>query len=262
MGHFHPYLNEGLMHYLDPTDGLKNVRNPTMDLTTVYDCTGANLGKFPVPPGVLLALYLTGSDGVPASPAQRAAHPNAVLIDQSPVNTPASTLADLIDVEPRAGTVQDVPGWVKSARINFRDGIRPGQRWPAVYVEESELTPVANALVAAGITSGVNLFLTKPMPLTTATHLLNTTGGPFPFVGIQYEFHDLYDISVVSTAWLNDVSGKPPVTPPVTRYTVQVEHYQDGFGWVLDTHFMAPAASRYRVRVDSGQWSPWVEFRP
>ena len=250
------------MHYLDPTDGLKNVRGSTVDLTTVYDCTGANLGKFGVPPGVLLAGYITGSGGVPWTEAQFTAHPGAIRIDQAPVNTVADETADLLDVEPGAGTVADVPVWVHNALNDFRDGRRPGQRWPTVYVEESELTPVANALVAAGIRSGVNLFLTKPMPLTTATHLLNTTGGPFPFVGIQYEFHELYDVSVVSTAWLNDVSGKPPATSPLTRYGMQVEHYQDGFGWVLDTHFMAPAARRYRVRVDSGQWSPWVEFRP
>ena len=233
-----------------------------MDLTTVYDCTGANLGKFNVPPGVLLAGYVTGTNGVPWSAEQFAAHPGAIRIDQSPVNTPADETADLLDVERGAATVADVPGWVKSAWLSVAAGTRPGQRMPTAYVEESELTPAANTLVAAGIKSGVNLFLTKPMPVTTATHLLNTTGGPFPFVGIQYEFHDLYDVSLVSTAWLNGVSRKPQVTPPDARYTVQVERYQDGFGWVLDTHFMTPPASLYRARVSNGEWSPWVEFRP
>ena len=233
-----------------------------MDLTTVYDCTGANLGKFPVPPGVLLAGYVTGSNGVPWTEAQFAAHPGAIRIDQSPVNTVADETADFIDVEPGAGTVQDVPGWVKSARINFNTAVRPGQRWPAVYVEESELTPVVNALAAAGLGGNVGLFLTKPMPQSVAIDTLNATGGPFPFIGIQYEFNGLYDVSVVSTAWLKNVSRKTPVLPLDTRYTVQVEHYQDGFGWVLDTHFMTPPASRYRARVSNGEWSPWQEFRP
>lgn len=241
---------------------IKRMEDEHMDLTTVYDCTGANLGKFTIPPGVKMAGYITGSNGVPWTSVQWQQHPGAIRIDQSPVNTVADETADLLDVEPGAGTVADVPVWVHNALNDFRDGRRPGQRWPTVYVEESELTPVANALVAAGIRSGVNLFLTKPMSQSAAIAMLNSTGGPFPFVGIQYEFNELYDVSVVSTAWLNDVSGKPPVTPPVTRYTVQVEHYQDGFGWVLDTHFMTPAASRYRARVSSGEWSPWVEFRP
>ena len=233
-----------------------------MDLTTVYDCMGSDLGRFPVPPGVLLAGYVTGIGDVPWTAAQFTAHPNAIRIDQAPVNTPADTLADLLDVEAGAATIADIPSWVKSARINFNAGLRPGQRWPTVYVEHSELTPAANALVAAGLTSGVNLFLTEPMSRQAAVEMLNSTGGPFPFVGIQYEFHDLYDVSVVSTAWLNNVSGKAPTPAPDTRYTVQVEHYQDGFGWVLDGHLMTPPATRYRARVSNGEWSPWQEFRP
>lgn len=184
-----------------------------MDLTTVYDCTGDNLGKFPVPPGVLLAGYVTGSGGVPWTPAQYAAHPSALRIDQAPVNTPADETADLLDVEAGAATIADVPGWVTAARLSFAAGTRPGQRWPAVYVEESELTPAANALIAAGITGRVNLFLTKPMTRETATAMLNATGGPFPLVGIQYEFNGLYDVSLVSTAWLNNVSRDPRIAP-------------------------------------------------
>ena len=233
-----------------------------MELTTVYDCTGANLGKFPIPPNVKMAGYITGSNGVPWTPPQFAAHPGAIRIDQSPFNTPNDETADLLDIEPGAATVADAPGWVTNAKEDFRAARRPGQRWPTIYVEQSELTPVANALVAASIRSGVNLFLTKPMTQAQAVHLVETAGGPFPIVGVQYEFRDLYDVSVVSTAWLNDVSEKPPVTPPAAPYTVQVEHYQNGFGWVLDTHFTTPPAARYRARVNNGQWSGWVEFRP
>lgn len=185
-----------------------------MDLTTVYDCTGANLGKFDIPPGVLMAAYVTGSDGVPWTPAQLAAHPTAVRIDQSPVNTRADETADIIDVEPHAATVQNVPQWAIDAGYSFETGARPGQRWRTVYVEESEETPVCNALVAAGIKSGVNLFLTKPMPEHAAIQLLENTGGPFPYVGIQYEFGELHDTSLVSTAWLNKVSARPPASQP------------------------------------------------
>lgn len=233
-----------------------------MQITTVYDCTGANLGKFPVPPGVLLAGYVTGSGGVPWTPAQFAAHPGAIRIDQAPVNTPANETADMIDVEPYAGTIQDVPSWAAAATRNYQAGVRPGQRWPTAYVEQSEETPVVNALIAAGITSGVNLFLTKPMSRQTAVAMLEQAGGPFPHVGIQYEFGQLYDVSVVSTAWLNAVSRKPPVTPPSGTYRVQVERYQHGFGWVLETTISTPPTDRYRARVSTGEWSEWQEFRP
>lgn len=190
-----------------------------MDLTTVYDCIGAKLGTFDVPPGVLMAGYVTGSGDVPWTPAQFAAHPGAIQIDQSPTDTPADETADMIDVEDQAATIADVPIWVHGAWTSYRAGRRPGQRTPTAYVEESELTPVANALNAAGITSGVNLFLSKPMPEHAARDMLASTGGPFPLVGIQYEFGQDYDVSLVSTGWLNNVShtAPPPGPKPGTQ---------------------------------------------
>ena len=233
-----------------------------MELTTVYDCTGANLGKFPIPPGVSLAGYVTGTGGVPWTPAQLAQHPGAIRIDQWPVNTPAGETADVLDVEPGAATVNTLETWVHAAWASYRAGVRPGQRTPTIYMNRSTMTPVANALVAAGITSGVNLWLAEPMDRVTATGLVTQAGGPYPVVGVQYEFHGDYDVSVFNAAWLNNVSGKAPALPLDTRYTVQVERYQDGFGWVLDVHFATPPASRYRARVSDGEWSPWQEFRP
>lgn len=186
----------------------------TVDLTTVYDCTGEALGTFDIPAGVLMAGYITGSGAVPWTDQQFAQHPHAIRIDQSPVDTPFDETADMIDVEPMAGTVADTPEWVHGAWTSYRTGRRPGQRTPTIYVEESELTPVANTLNAAGITSGVNLFLTQPMTLQQATDILNNTGGPFPFVGVQYKFGGPFDVSIVSTAWLNNVSANPPAAAP------------------------------------------------
>lgn len=185
-----------------------------MNLTTVIDCTGANLADVNPPASALMAGYVTGSAGVPWNDAQWAAHPGAIRIDQSPIDTPADETADMIDVEPLAASVADVPIWVHGAWTSYRAGRRPGQRTPTVYVEQSELTPVANALNAAGITSGVNLFLTEPMPEHAAMDILNNTGGPFPFVGVQYAFQALFDVSLVSTAWLDNVSKPPPASAP------------------------------------------------
>jgi hypothetical protein len=183
-------------------------------LTTVYDCMGSKLGNFNVPAGVLMAAYVTGEAGVPWSAAQLAAHPNAIRIDQSPIDTPADELADVIDMEARAATLGDLAEWVHAARLNYDTARRPGQRRPCIYMSRSNVTPVANTLVAAGITDGVYLWVAEGMTAKQATSELNTAGGPFPIVGVQYQFNDDYDVSLFSTQWLNDVSAKPPAAPP------------------------------------------------
>ena len=189
-------------------------KEAAMQLTTVYDCMGSNLGKFLVPAGVQLAGYITGSGDVPWTRAQLAEHPGVIQIDQAPANTPANELADVIDMEQDAATLNDLIEWVHAAANAWTSTARAGQRRPTVYCSSSNLTPVANTLVAAGITEGVNLWVAEPMTVQQATAMLNSAGGPFPIVGVQYAFEGLYDISLFSTAWLDDVSGKPPTTKP------------------------------------------------
>lgn len=185
-----------------------------MQLTTVYDCMGANVGNFPVPDGVLMAGYVTGSAGVPWSAAQLAAHPGVVMIDQSPIDTPADETADVIDMEARAATLDDLAAWVHAAWVNFQTGARPGQRTPTVYASRSNITPVVNTLLAVGITNGVNLWVAEEMTPQQAESELENSGGPFPIVGIQYGFDTLYDVSLFSTAWLDRVSVKPLASKP------------------------------------------------
>lgn len=185
-----------------------------MDLTTVYDCTGANLAKITVPPGVLMAGYITGTDGVPWTAPQWAAHPTAIRIDQSPVNTPADELADIIDMESEAATLGDLAEWVHAARLAYDTAARPGQRRPAIYMNEPNVTPVVNTLIAAGITSDVNLWVAQEMPPHAAIEKLNAAGGPFPIVGIQYGFETDHDVSLFSNTWLNTVSARPPASHP------------------------------------------------
>lgn len=232
----------------------------TVNLTTVYDCMGSSLGKFPVPHGVLMAGYTTGSGGVPWTPQQFTAHPSAIQIDQSPVNTLIDELADVLDVEQQAATIADVPTWVRAAWRNWITVARPGQRTPTVYMSQSTVTPVVNALIAAGIKNGVNIWLASPMAQANATAELEKAGGPFPIIGIQYQFLPDHDVSLFNTAWLNNVSKNTVPPPPNTHYTLEIEHYKDGFGWVLDTEMPIPAAQRYRARVFSNTWSNWQEF--
>ena len=199
------------MHYLDPTDGMAALR---MDLTTVYDCTGSNVGSFKVPPGVLLAGYVTGSGDVPWTDAQFSRAPRAVRIDQSPVNTLADETADVIDMENQAATLEDLVPWVHGARTSYQLGTRPGQREPCIYMSQSRETDVVNTLIAGGITSGVYLWRAAEMKAKDAASVLDQAGGPFPIVGVQYEFDTDHDVSLFSTQWLNHVSQHPVVSQP------------------------------------------------
>lgn len=233
-----------------------------MDLVTVYDCIGSNVGKFPVPDGVLMAGYATGTHGVPWSDAEFAQHPGAVVFDQSPTDTPADETADVLDVEPYAATIADVPIWVHAAWTSYRAGRRPGQRTPTVYVEESELTPVANTLNASGITDGVNLWLSSPMSAAAAEHMVETASGPFPIVGVQYDFGPEFDVSVVSKAWLDNVSKPPVISHLHSTYEAQMEYWKPGFGWVLFDQFTFPAMPKVRIRISDRQWREWKEIYP
>lgn len=191
-----------------------------LELIVAYDCIGANLGKFPVPPGVGLAGYSTGSGGVAWSDAQFAAHPGTVRIDQSPVNTPFDELCDEIDYENGAATLADLPGWYRAAAANYQHAARPGQRLPAVYASQSNITPVCNEFVSAGITSGPRLHIAHwDLPIEQAIDMLTHSGGPFPVIGIQVHNAGLYDVNLYLASWWTAVS-KPatPAPAPLTRH--------------------------------------------
>lgn len=187
-----------------------------MSVTVVYDCVGEVLGTFPIPSGVLLAGYMTGSGNVPWTDAQFAAHPGAIHIDQSPVNNARNETADVIDMEDMAATLDDLAPWVNAAWANFKAGTRPGQRTPTVYASANNITPVVNTLLAHGITSGVNLWVAHfGITEQSAEAAVNGANGPFPIVGFQFANLGNHDVSVFSTAWLQEVSkvSTPPAIP-------------------------------------------------
>lgn len=184
-----------------------------MDIVKVVDCTGAALSNVAPPQGALMAGYTTGSGAVPWTAAQFAAHPGAVRINQSPRGAAADPTADVFDVEPQAGTIDGIPEWVHQAWTSYRTARRPGQRTPCLYLNTSELTPAANALNAAGITSGVSIWLAAPMSEQAATETLASAGGPFPIIGVQYAFYTGYDVSLFSAEWLNNISKAAPGVP-------------------------------------------------
>ena len=190
----------------------------------IWDATGVNLAGLAIPAGVGLALYVTGSGGVPATAAQLAAHPDAVRIDQSPADTPADELADVKDYEPGAATLASLPGWYRAAAVNYAEAKRPGQRWPGVYCSYSNRTEVVNEFVTAGIKSGPRLWLASwDAPVEQIIDALVNSGGPFPVIGWQLHNAGTHDVSLVRSDWLDDVSSPYPKNQRgvVVSYTTQ-----------------------------------------
>lgn len=186
-----------------------------MNTITIIDCTGTNLQHVAPTTGPKMAGYVTGTNGVAWSPEQFATHPDAIRIDQSPFNTPADETADVIDMEQDAATLTDLPNWCHAARANFAAVARPGQRSPLIYQSRSNVTPVANTLVKAGITSGIGLWVAQEMDSAQAVNLVNTASGPFPIIGVQYAFQGLFDVSVFNEEWFNAVSRHAPA--PISK---------------------------------------------
>lgn len=196
-----------------------------MALRVVYDVTGTDYGH---QPSGALALYVTGSSGIPATPAQLAAHPEAVLIDQTPAGGKWDGLADVDDYENGAVTLAELAPRAKQRLANYHAGVRPGQRSPGVYFSASNVHDVVNALIAGGVTSGVGLWvanwsLTEPDAIAEVT----AASGPFPIIGVQYHNAGLFDISVFSSNWLDTRAStpKPPASKPVPPPGF------DGSGW-------------------------------
>lgn len=181
------------------------------DLRTVYDATGANLPGIKLPPGAAMAAYVTGSGGVPWTAAQLAAHPGAVRIDQSPVNTAADETADLLDYENGAATKEDLAPWYRGAATNYARVARAGQRWPAVYCSYDNRTEVVNTFIAAGITQGPRLWLAGwDAPVREIIDALDNSGGPFPVIGWQAHNYGSYDGSLVRVDWLDGTASPYP----------------------------------------------------
>lgn len=182
----------------------------------MFDATGANFAHLPAGQA---AGYTTGSDGVPWDTAMWAARPGAVRIDQTPSVTSWDALADVQDFEAGAVTLAEIAPRVKSMQAAYHAAVRPGQRSPTVYVgARSNSTPVVNALIAAGLHSGVGLAIAASgMSDGDAQALIEAERGtPWPIVWVQNGFHDVYDSGFADVAWLNAVSRPPRKLTQVT----------------------------------------------
>jgi hypothetical protein len=223
-------------------------------MTTVpgWDCTHANLPH--APSSGQAAGYTTGSVGIAWTPADWAAHPHAVRIDQDAGASDGT--ADVLDVEPRAATAAECPGWVNRARNSYKAATRPGQRQPAIYVNRSNVTAVANALASAGLT-GVGLWLADwSLTVTEAAAEVANASGPYPVVAVQYSDQGgrgAYDLDVFSSEWLNAVSGKTPAPPDGPYRHVAPRVDGESLGHVADSRNTTVA---HILSVSQAQLSP------
>ena len=190
-----------------------------MTTVQVFDAIHDNVSHLP---HGMAAGYTTGTGPhIQWTPADWAAHPGAVRIDQDP--EASDPTADVLDVEAGAATPAAAAGWVRRALADYRSAARPGQRSPAIYVSRFQVTAVVNALVAGGIPSGVGLWVADwSGTQAEARAEVENASGPFPVIARQYANAGLYDISVFSQAWLQEVSVADPKPPSDSGMKVTV----------------------------------------
>lgn len=181
-----------------------------MTAILAYDATHLNINRLPRESQD--AGYTTGTSDIRWTNADWRNHPHAVRIDQDFAASDPS--ADVLDVENGAATIADCPVWAKRAETDYNNITRVGQRTPAIYTSESNLTAVANSLVNGGIKSGVGLWVANwNLNVSQAVALVDNAGGPFPIIGVQYSNGEFYDYDVFDVGWLTHVSGVRVLNP-------------------------------------------------
>jgi hypothetical protein len=174
-----------------------------MAVVVGHDCIHANLSH--LPPGQA-AGYTTGSSNIQWTASDWAAHRGAVRICQ---DSGTDHTADCLDVERGAATNAGAAAWYPKAKGAHDSAARPGQRHPAVYTSASNVTPLVNALIAAGIKSGPGLWVANwNLDNAQAVADVQNAAGPFPVVAVQYNSGAFYDTDVFSGTWLAAVSVK------------------------------------------------------
>jgi hypothetical protein len=222
----------------------------TIATVPVYDATHANIGQLPKGHA---AGYSTGSGSVPWTVADWNAHPAAVRICQDAGATDPT--ADVLDVEAGAATIADCARWARAATASVTDVRRPGQRHPAIYMSLSSVTPVVNALIAGGVTSGVGLWVANwNLTEAEATVLVAHAGGPFPIVGVQYGNRGTYDVSVFSAPWLAAVSAHP--TSPARPATGPYRHTAPGGLTLAQIASARRTTAAHLLQVTAGALTP------
>lgn len=199
-------------------------RHPAMTNPVIvgYDTIGRNEHLLPTDSFVLGYDTQVGPDaGIRWSAAQFAAHTlpyPAAHIDQDPAAS--DPLADWLDVEAGAANDGEIVDWLMRAQADYKNTVRPGQRWPGLYMSESNVPGAVAILERAG-----NALL-HPVPFWVANYSISFAEavrrvsnalGPYPAWGYQWDDHALggiADADVFLLEWVTSFKG--PVTPPPT----------------------------------------------
>lgn len=184
-----------------------------MTIATVpgYDSTHENVARLPKGQA---AGYITGSSSVQWTDADWEAHPGAVRIDQSPVINAIDVRCDMIDLEAGAVTLDELAQVVKDAQASYLAGLRPGQRWPGVYLSRSTVTAAVNKLAAGGVLSCPLGVADWNNNAQMARAEVENGSGPYPIVWRQFANDGAFDSGVFSVPWLAEVSVARAPAPP------------------------------------------------
>lgn len=215
-----------------------------------FDAIHENVSK--LPRRCQAAGYTTGTPNIRWTDADWGKFPGAVRIDQD--GSASDPSADVLDVESGAATPAECPGWAKKAAQDWASGARLGQRKPAIYASASNLTAVANALNAGGITSGVGLWVAN-WSLTEAQAIadVQNASGPFPIIAVQYSSGQFFDSDIFDHTWLTTVSGGFAANPVTNLHVAHRGYTSITLAWDRDPHATSYSvtASRKGEKVKS-----------
>ena len=235
--------------------GRVNPETPTLTHMTITvidgaDATTVNVSK--LPPGLgIVAAYATGP-GIAWTAEQLAAYPGCLIIDQDPAAS--DPMADVLDVENGAATPADAPAWAAAAWADYRAAARPGQRPPAIYASQANLTEVCNALAAAGNT-GTGLWIANwTEGRAAAVAQVQAPSGPYPVIGVQWADAGDYDLDVFSAQWVNARAVRAPVAVPPGQWA-------DPHAWTWQDAVILGTGLDGRVHVfEYRAGAPWAKL--
>jgi hypothetical protein len=216
-----------------------------MSVVIGHDAIHLNVSRLP---HGQTAGYTTGSSDIKWTSSDWAAHPQGVRICQ---DSGTDHTADVLDVETGAATNTNATHWHSSAVAAFNAATRPGQRYPAIYTSASNVTPLVNALIAAGIKSGVGLWVANwNLSDAEAVAEVQNAAGPFPIIGVQFQSGQYYDTSVFSSTWLEHVSVKPETWQPYST------DGKTSLAQIASKHSSAPSTILRRTAQEYGAYDP------
>jgi hypothetical protein len=216
----------------------------------MYDAISANASVLKQFNPSMVAIYLTGSADIRWTSAQVALFPKAqfVRIDQGGATSPQYS-ATVFDAEPNAWSILNAVAATKRCTAPR----------PTIYCDRFDWKTIPGSYTGA-------IWLAAPSLSDAEAIALAATDKRV--VAVQNLFAGSYDRSIVIDPYWPEKAPvappPPPPPPPATAYTVQVERYQPGFGWVLEQTFDTEPGTKYRARVDvhSGSgYSAWQEFQ-